>query len=61
MINTLIAYLKDTRAELAHVSWPTRKQSLIYTALVVAISVTVSLFLGLVDFIFSRGLNWFIG
>lgn len=60
-MNKLIAYLKDTRAELTHVSWPTRKQAFIYTALVVAISVTVSLFLGLVDFIFSRGLNWFIG
>jgi preprotein translocase subunit SecE len=55
-----INYLKDTIAELKHVSWPTQKQSLVYTALVVGISIIVSLFVGFVDFGFSRGLNWFI-
>lgn len=50
-------YIKDTRSELNHVAWPTRVQTIIYTILVIAISVLVSLYLGLFDFIFTNGLG----
>ncbi|MEI6480551.1 MAG: preprotein translocase subunit SecE [bacterium] len=50
----LIEYIKDTKGEMKHVSWPTKKQAIAYTALVVVISVGVALFLGLADFSFSR-------
>jgi len=50
---SLIQYLKDTKAELKHVSWPSRKQTLIYTSLVIAISVFVAVYLGVFDFVFS--------
>lgn len=53
-------YLKDTISELKRVSWPTSKQAIIYTALVVAISLVVALYIGLFDFIFSKALNWLI-
>ena len=53
-------YLKDTFAELSHVSWPTQKQAIIYTALVIGLSAFVGLYTGLFDAIFARGLNWFI-
>lgn len=56
----LFKYLKDTRAELNHVSWPTAQQALIYTALVVVISLIVSLYLGLFDYIFTTLLNFVI-
>ncbi len=55
-----INYLKDTVAEMKHVSWPTQKQSIVYTALVIAISVVVALLVGFFDFGFSKGLDWFI-
>jgi preprotein translocase SecE subunit len=55
-----INYLKDTIAELKHVSWPTNKQSLVYTALVVGLSTVIALYVGLFDFLFSKGLDWFI-
>lgn len=57
----LINYLKDTRVEFKHVSWPTQKQAAVYTALIIAVSVIVSLFVGLFDFLFTSVLNWFIG
>lgn len=57
---SFIEYLKDTKAEMRHVSWPTQRQAIVFTALVVAFSVIVSLVLGFSDFIFSRGLDWFI-
>ncbi|MCB9806016.1 preprotein translocase subunit SecE [Candidatus Nomurabacteria bacterium] len=49
----LINYIKDTKGELKHVSWPTRKQSLVYTGLVVLISVAISIYLGFFDWLFT--------
>ncbi|MEK7635161.1 MAG: preprotein translocase subunit SecE [Patescibacteria group bacterium] len=53
-------YLKETKVELSHVNWPSRKQSIIFSLIVIVISVLVAFFLGLFDFIFSRILNLFI-
>ncbi len=53
---SFIQYLKDTRSELNHVAWPTRIQTIIYTVLVIALSVLVALYLGLFDFLFTSGL-----
>ena len=50
----LIEYIKDTKGEMKHVSWPTKKQAVAYTLLVILISVLVALFLGLADFSFSK-------
>ena len=49
-------YLKDTRGELHHVAWPTREQTIVYTVIIAAISVFISLYLGLFDFFFTRSL-----
>jgi len=59
-MNRLANYIKDTRAEMAHVSWPTRKQAVIYTALVVAIAGVTALFTSGFDLLFSELLNLFI-
>lgn len=59
-MNRFINYLKDTKGELKHVSWPTRKQSLIFTVLVIAISILTALYLGLFDFIFTELLDLFV-
>lgn len=54
-------YLKDTRAELRHVAWPTREQTIIFTILVALVSVFVALYLGLFDYIFTTGLARILG
>ncbi|OGI88078.1 preprotein translocase subunit SecE [Candidatus Nomurabacteria bacterium RIFCSPLOWO2_01_FULL_33_24] len=46
-------YLKDTRGELKHVNWPTRKQTIVFTIIVIAVSIFVAYYLGFFDFIFS--------
>jgi len=56
----LIDYIKETRAELKHVSWATRRQAVVFTVLVIAISIGVSLFLGLFDAIFRYGIQQII-
>ncbi len=47
-------YIKETRGELSHVSWPTRKQAIGFTALVIGVSVVLSIYLGAADFLLSR-------
>lgn len=47
-------YIKETRAEMKHVTWPSRRQSIIYTVVVIVISVVTGLFLGFFDFIFTQ-------
>ena len=54
---SFIQYLKDTRSELRHVAWPTRAQTIIYTTLVIALSVFVALYLGFFDYILTTGLG----
>ena len=56
----LINYLKDTRGELKHVSWPTRSQVVSFTILIIIISIFIAFFLGLFDFIFTTLLDIFI-
>ncbi len=57
---SLITYLKDTQAELKHVSWPTRNQTIAFTVIVVLISVFVSFFLGFFDYLFKMILEKFV-
>lgn len=53
MINRLIQYIKDSKRELKKVVWPTRKQTINHTLLVIGFSLAVAAFLGAVDY----GLN----
>ena len=53
-------YFKDTKGELKHVSWPTRKQTIAFTIIVILISVFVSALLGFFDYFFSQVLEKFI-
>ncbi len=48
-MNKLIQYLKETKAELKEVVFPTTSQTIIYTILVIVISVIVAVSLGGID------------
>ena len=54
-----INYIKDTRGELKHVSWPTRRQAIIFTTVVIVISLLTAAYLGLFDWIFTSLLETF--
>ena len=56
-MNGFIQYLKDTRGELKHVSWPTQRQTSVFTVLVIAISLFTAFYLGFFDFLFAEALN----
>ncbi len=57
---SLITYLKDTQGELKHVSWPTRSQAIVFSIVVVLISIFVSFYLGFFDYIFKLILAKFV-
>ena len=48
-MNTLIQYLKETKAELKEVVFPTSKQTITFTIIVIVISVIVAIMLGGID------------
>ena len=60
-MSKITEYFKETKTELKHVIWPTRRQTIYYTLFVVILSVVVAYYLGIFDFIFSRGLEKLIG
>ncbi len=59
-MNKLIDYLKASIEEMKKVTWPTKKETYNYTLLVVGISLSVALFLGALDFIFTWVLQFII-
>lgn len=54
---SLSTYFKEVQAETKHISWPTRRQALVSTALVVSLSLVVSLYLGFLDVFFTKGIK----
>jgi len=52
-----IEYIKEVIAEAHHITWPTRKQTIFFTLAVLAISVFVAYYLGLLDYLFAQGLG----
>lgn len=51
-------YIKATIAEMKHVKWPTQHQAMIYTALVIGITVFVAIFVSIADFVFTTGVKF---
>lgn len=53
----LINYIKESKAELKKVSWPTREQAIQSTILVIVISVLTAIFLGGTDYLLNKVLE----
>jgi preprotein translocase subunit SecE len=52
--NFLVNYLKETRAELRKVHWPSRQEARTLTLVVMTVTVAMAAFLGILDFVFDR-------
>lgn len=51
--NRLVHYLRDTRAEIAKVTWPTREEGLRLTGIVLVVTVISGIFLWMADSFFG--------
>lgn len=52
--NRVMQYLRETRAELRKVVWPTREEAVNLTGIVVLTIVVMSAFFGVVDYLFTQ-------
>ncbi len=52
-MQAIIKFLGEAKVELTRVNWPTQKEIIRYTILVVVISLSVAVFLGALDFLFA--------
>lgn len=55
----LVNYIKETKAEMVHVSWPSRKLTIAYSILVIVICVATSVYLGFFDRFFASAIKLF--
>ena len=58
IINKIRQFLRETVGELKKVSWPTRKEALNLTGIVMIVIFSVGIFLGLWDYIFTKIFAW---
>jgi preprotein translocase subunit SecE len=57
MLNSVKNYIKSSIEEMKKVAWPTKKETTDYTILVIALSAGVAIYLGMLDYIFTKGLE----
>jgi len=53
-IDTISQFLREVRIELSKVTWPTRKDTIASTSVVLVIVILIAIFLGIVDLGLSR-------
>ncbi|MDQ6671476.1 MAG: preprotein translocase subunit SecE [Chloroflexota bacterium] len=56
-----INFVRDVRSELRKVAWPTQRETMNLTAVVIALSVAVGLFLGGTDYVFQELFRFLLG
>lgn len=56
----IVRYFKQTRAELKKVTWPTREEAIRLTGIVLAVTVVMAVFLGLLDYLLTTVFALFI-
>jgi len=57
LLTDLKEYLIGSYAEMRKVTWPTKKQTTNYSLLVIAMSIGMALFLGILDYFLNIGLE----
>ena len=61
VIEKITQFIKDAKVELKKVTWPTPKQTLASTAVVIIIVFIVSIYLGIVDFVLAKLVKFVLG
>ncbi len=58
--NPAIKYFREARMELEKVSWPSRKDTVMYSTIVLVLSLATAAFIGVLDLGLSKGLEFLI-
>ncbi|MGZ3494067.1 MAG: preprotein translocase subunit SecE [Syntrophales bacterium] len=57
----IIRFLKEAKIELKKVTWPTPRQTIASTSVVIIVVIIVSMFLGIVDFGLAKAIRMVLG
>lgn len=60
ILTRIKTFLKEVKVELKKVNWPTKKQTVRYTLIVIGVSLAVAIFLGGLDFLFTWLISKFL-
>lgn len=60
-MNKIIQFLKEAKVELKKVNWPTRKELVDSTKVVLISSILLIVFIGLIDYILSKLIHVLLG
>ena len=61
VISRVVNYIREVISELRKVVWPTREETRRLTTMVIAVAVTVGIFLGAIDLGFTHLVSLFLG
>lgn len=59
-MSQITQFLREAKAELLKVNWPSRNQTINYTLIVIGISIAIAIFLGGLDYFFEYLLKNFV-
>ncbi len=54
---SIISYIKEVKAESKNIKWPTKKQIVNYTVIVIVLSILLALYVGGLDALFAKLLS----
>ena len=57
----MLTYLKHVRDEFAHISWPTTRQAVAHTLVVIVIAIIMAAWVAALDYFFTSIVSRFIG
>jgi len=60
MLAKLKSYIQESRQEFRRVNWPTRRETLRLTMIVIVMSLVLAAFLGILDLVFTYLLETFL-
>ncbi|OAQ19979.1 preprotein translocase subunit SecE [Thermosulfurimonas dismutans] len=60
LVSNSLQFLKEVKVEFKKITWPSRKQTMATTAAVLSFTLFIAFYLGLVDLILSKIVQWLV-
>ena len=61
MIAKALQFLREFRVEMKKVTWPSRKDTIAATSVVIIITLIIAFYLGTIDILLTKVMNLFLG
>jgi preprotein translocase SecE subunit len=60
-MNALTSYLRHVREELNHVTWPTPREAIAHTLMIILVSAIVAILVGVLDYALTSAVSSIVG